>query len=262
MTITERIGLAIFVVFLVLIFFVLVDLGTGFEMSYFFKKMFRKLFSFFIDFKDYKYAMSRESYIRQKENWRWERTKKLSEYPIFSYKSFKDFYNLNPASWDLYEYFAVKNKDTSLIMVFSYKDWRQYNKFRKALEKEEANRQANKEIKEKLEFQNEITQKIIEAVQADIDATREEAQRNFDEATQLIKGTPLYSSLKKKNLKTIEIYEYGNGVLVPPFWDRVQAKIDKVKEEYEIVDEERKFIPAHDNYGDELYLTLFCKDKE
>ena len=43
-------------------------------------------------------------------------------------------------------------------------------------------------------------------------------------------------------MKIIEIYEYGNGIYAEPFWDRVQKKIDKVEEEYEIINMDKKFI--------------------
>ena len=72
-------------------------------------------------------------------------------------------------------------------------------------------------------------------------------------------------------MQIIEIYEYGNGIYAEPFWDRVQKKIDKVEEEYEIINMNKKFIPSHcigkncmgmDVYrGDELFLTLYCKSK-
>lgn len=72
-------------------------------------------------------------------------------------------------------------------------------------------------------------------------------------------------------MKIIEIYEYGNGTYAEPFWTRVQKKIDKVEENYKIIDMEKKFIPAHclgkncmgmDVYrADELFLTLFCEEK-
>ena len=72
-------------------------------------------------------------------------------------------------------------------------------------------------------------------------------------------------------MKIIEIYEYGNGTYAEPFWDRVQKKIDKVEEEYEIINMNKKFIPSHyigkncmemDVYrGDELFLTLYCKSR-
>lgn len=73
-------------------------------------------------------------------------------------------------------------------------------------------------------------------------------------------------------MKIIEIYEYGNGTYAEPFWDRVQKKIDKVEEEYEIINMDKKFIPSHyigencmgmDVYrDDELFLTLYCKRKQ
>ena len=43
-------------------------------------------------------------------------------------------------------------------------------------------------------------------------------------------------------MQIIEIYEYGNGIYAEPFWDRVQKKIDKVEEEYEIINMDKKFI--------------------
>lgn len=73
------------------------------------------------------------------------------------------------------------------------------------------------------------------------------------------------------NMQIIEIYEYGNGTYAEPFWDRVQKKINKVEEEYEIINMDKKFIPSHyigencmgmDVYkADELFLTLYCKKK-
>lgn len=72
-------------------------------------------------------------------------------------------------------------------------------------------------------------------------------------------------------MKIIKIYEYGNGIYAESFWGRVQKKIDKVEEEYEIIDKDKKFIPSHyigkncmgmDVYkADELFLTLYCKKK-
>lgn len=71
-------------------------------------------------------------------------------------------------------------------------------------------------------------------------------------------------------MKIIEIYEYGNGTYAEPFWTRVQKKIDKVEEEYKIIDMDKKFIPEQylgkncmgmDVYrADELFLTLFCEE--
>ena len=46
------------------------------------------------------------------------------------------------------------------------------------------------------------------------------------------------------NMKIIEIYEYGNGIYAESFWGRVEKKIDKVEEEYEIIDEDKKFITS------------------
>lgn len=73
-------------------------------------------------------------------------------------------------------------------------------------------------------------------------------------------------------MKIIEIHEYGNGIYAEPFWVRVQKKIDKIEESYEIIDLNKKFIPSHyigkncmgmDVYrDDELFLTLFCLNKE
>lgn len=72
-------------------------------------------------------------------------------------------------------------------------------------------------------------------------------------------------------MKIIKIYEYENGIYAEPFWSRVQKKISKIEEEYEIIDMNKKFIPNHyigkncmdmDIYrDDELFLTLFCKKK-
>ena len=73
-------------------------------------------------------------------------------------------------------------------------------------------------------------------------------------------------------MKVIEIYEYGNGTYAEPFWTRVQKKINKVEEQYKIIDMDKKFIPSHyigkncmgmDVYrDDELFLTLYCEERE
>lgn len=72
-------------------------------------------------------------------------------------------------------------------------------------------------------------------------------------------------------MKIIEIYEYGNGIYAKPFWTRVQKKIDKVEEQYKIVNMDKKFIQAHYidkncmgmdvHRADELFLTLYCEEK-
>ena len=73
-------------------------------------------------------------------------------------------------------------------------------------------------------------------------------------------------------MKIIEIHEYGNGTYAEPFWTRVQKKINKVEEQYKIIEMDKKFIPAHcigkNCMGmdvcrsDELFLALYCVDKE
>ena len=72
-------------------------------------------------------------------------------------------------------------------------------------------------------------------------------------------------------MKIIEIYEYGNGVYSKPFYERVYEKIDKVEQEYKILDFDEYFVPSHfvgkncmgmNVYkGDELHLILYCEPK-
>lgn len=72
-------------------------------------------------------------------------------------------------------------------------------------------------------------------------------------------------------MKIIEIYEYGNGVYAKPFWERVYEKINKVEQEYKILDFDKHFVPAHfvckncigmNVYkGDEIRLILYCEPK-
>ena len=72
-------------------------------------------------------------------------------------------------------------------------------------------------------------------------------------------------------MKVIEIYEYGNGTYAKPFWTRVREKINKVEEQYKIIDMDRKFIPAHPIgkncmgmetwRADEMFLTMYCEEK-
>lgn len=67
------------------------------------------------------------------------------------------------------------------------------------------------------------------------------------------------------------IYEYGNGILVAPFWDRVTEKMDKIKTEYNVIQSYDRFVPSHYCYtncfgmevyqADELYRILILKKK-
>lgn len=112
---------------------------------------------------------------------------RLNNYPTITFSQFKDFYYVNPNSWELYEYFVRKDRSRNLIMIFEYPEWKEYNKFRKQIEKEKEEAKANKKKQEAVEYQNEVTRKILESVQRDIDAIRAESMKNFDEASNLIK---------------------------------------------------------------------------
>lgn len=67
------------------------------------------------------------------------------------------------------------------------------------------------------------------------------------------------------------IYEYGNGDLVAPFWDRVEEKMDRIKVEYTVKSYYDKFDPSHYSYtncagmkvykADELYRILILEKK-
>ena len=111
----------------------------------------------------------------------------LKDYPTITFSQFKDFYYVNPSSWELYEYFVRKDRNRNLIMIFEYPEWKEYNKFRKQLEKDKKAAAENKKKQEAVQYKNEVTKKILESVQRDIDAIRAENQKAFDEAARLIK---------------------------------------------------------------------------
>lgn len=57
---------------------------------------------------------------------------------------------------------------------------------------------------------------------------------------------------KKPKYDTASIYVYGNGIYAEPFWDRVNAKKQKLYAEYEVIEIiEEKFTP-------ERYLGKNC----
>lgn len=137
--------------------------------------------------KEYKDALNSSV---NRYSWSFE-CKKLKEYPTITFSQFQDFYYVNPNSWQLYEYFVKKDNDRNLIMIFEYPEWKKYNKFCKQLEKDKEAAKENKKKQEIIEHQNEVTRRILESVQRDIDAIRAENEKNFNDAADLIKGVKL-----------------------------------------------------------------------
>lgn len=152
---------------------------------------------------DYKATITFNVFFKQKRKYKESRNKKpeaygwflpgtkLKEFPTITFNQFKDFYYLNPDSWNLYEYFVRKDRNNDMIMTFEWEEWKLYNKFYKQLEKEKESIQKNKENKKIIEKQNMITRNILESVQRDIDRIRNEQYKNIDTAAELIKGVKL-----------------------------------------------------------------------
>lgn len=111
---------------------------------------------------------------------------KLCELPKISFKQFESFYQLNPDSWYLYPDRVCKDDNTQLSFTFSYKDWKSYQKFRDKIAKEEEQKAEAEKQKKILDRQNEITINILTEVQKDIDAIRQLAADEMDQARETV----------------------------------------------------------------------------
>lgn len=112
--------------------------------------------------------------------------KKLSEFPFILFSQFYDFYCVSPDSWSLKEYRVYKDNDDELSFVFEYEEWKKYNKWYKQIQKEKEIAAINKKNQEIMEEKNRTARKILESVQKDIDAIRQESHKNISEASKLI----------------------------------------------------------------------------
>lgn len=123
-----------------------------------------------------------DSYIPNEHN-----PHRINEFPTISFKQFEDFYNVNPESWELYKCFVRKNKNNDMMLTFTYPEYRKYQKF---YERVQENQQIARELallKQKTDRQNEIMYNVLEAVQQDIDAVREEYKKSYDDYIKLTK---------------------------------------------------------------------------
>lgn len=132
-------------------------------------------------------------YLQETDLW-YRRTyydKKVCEFPQISFLQFKDFYSLNPDSWNLCKCRVYKNNNDELSFTFTYPEWKKYIKFKNELDKKaEEDRRIKEEIQSKNK-QNEIAIRILEEVQKDIERVRAESQKNMQEAADLINGVNL-----------------------------------------------------------------------
>ena len=112
--------------------------------------------------------------------------KTLKEFPCISFSRFYNFYCVNPDSWDIDKYRVYKDRDNNLSFVFEYKEWKKYDKWRKQIEKEKELIALNKKNQKIAKEKDEITLKILESVQKDIDAAFNESKKKFNEAKELI----------------------------------------------------------------------------
>jgi hypothetical protein len=146
-------------------------------------------------YKNYKKYQNDTVTIYTKKRYRYDvfnyYEKKISEFPTVTFEKFKDFYSLNPDSWRLCDCRVFKNNDDELSFTFTYPEWKKYIKFKNELDKKaEEDRRIREEIKAKNK-QNEITIRILEEVQKDIERVRAESQKNIKEAADLIKEVKL-----------------------------------------------------------------------
>lgn len=98
------------------------------------------------------------------------------------FNNFYDWYNINSKRWILEDnYVKIETGRTSRfgyttehykICYFSFRDWKKYKKFKKNLKK-----------KNKAKSYNETMIKILEAVQQDIDALRNQSNQEIKEAS-------------------------------------------------------------------------------
>lgn len=134
-------------------------------------------------------------------NWYSSHWKSLKDFPSISFSQFYDFYCLNPDSWCLCEYRVFKDNKSELSFVFEYDEWKKYDKWRKQIE-EEKNLAKIYELGQKIrQEKNEVTCKILESVQKDIDVIRQESQKNIIEASNLV------SNIKSEHINNIKSTE-------------------------------------------------------
>ena len=112
--------------------------------------------------------------------------KKTKDFPTIAFNQFKDFYSLNPESWSLRECRVIKDNNDELSLTFTYQEWKKYKKFKEQVE-EEKEQQKERLANQKAEKEKvETTRKVLEAVQKDIDNIRAEAEKEFQEAKQVV----------------------------------------------------------------------------
>lgn len=154
---------------------------------------------------NYNKKMLSECLIRQYEHgsgmWYSSYWKPLKDFPSISFSQFCDFYYLNPNSWCLYEYRVSKDNKNELSFIFEYDEWKKYNKWLKQIEKEKEIEAENKKNQKITKEKNEVTRKILESVQKDIDVIRQESQKNIIEASNLV------SNIKSEHINNIKSTE-------------------------------------------------------
>lgn len=100
----------------------------------------------------------------------------LEDFPTITFESFISFYSLNPSSWELMDYRVRKDKYDMFSYVFSYKEWKKYNKWRKAIKakkkKQDQIKRNLEELQRKklvLEQQGRISILLTQEIQRDIE---------------------------------------------------------------------------------------------
>lgn len=132
------------------------------------------------------------------DNFRYDSELPISKDAVqITFDNFYQWYTLNPKRWFLYkEYVQVMTKEhkgtkpyvispTYKDCYFNLKDWKKYKKFKNELDKIETNKKVNK-----------ATIEILEAVQQDIDALRNQSNQEIKEASD--RAVEIVERLNKK----------------------------------------------------------------
>ena len=110
--------------------------------------------------------------------------KSIKDFPTITFDQFLDFYYLNPGSWSLRQCRVCKDNNNNLSFTFSYEEWKKYKKWRAQLKKDLDNKNINS-------YKHDVTKKILEAVQKDIENIRAESQTDLEMAQELMKEVKL-----------------------------------------------------------------------
>lgn len=122
-----------------------------------------------------------------------------TDMPRLTFENFKAFLDLNPESWQLLEFFVIKDKNPRMVYTFNKREWLKYARYKKNTEKEKLKKEfaelkqyeEEREIrirKEKERNACESLRLLINAVNDDINKTRDMSDKEIEEAEQTTKS--------------------------------------------------------------------------